>query len=125
MHSAARSNRRLLRSELMGQIEVGSRHNTAARANSYAVMLRSSAEGRASKHAHDSATRALRGAPGQAGGAPQRLCWMSSGLPRHLVPDHSVEDGEDLAGDRNKRDHFGLTGCEQALVEGFNRAIEA
>jgi len=42
--------------------------------------------------------------------APQRLCCLSSVPPRRFVPDHSVDDDEEFAGNRNERDHFWLSG---------------
>src|SRR4029077_14499780 len=51
--------------------------------------------------------------------APQRLCSLSSGLPLFLVSEHSVEDGEDFAGNGDEGDHFWLTAGEQTLVKAF------
>jgi len=49
----------------------------------------------------------------------ERLSCLSSGLPRLIVPDDGVEDGEKLSGDCDKRDHFWFAGCDQAVEEGF------
>src|SRR5262245_10226366 len=57
--------------------------------------------------------------------APQRLCSLSSGLPLLFVPEHSVEDGEDLAADGDESNHFWLTDSEQALIEGTQYGIAA
>src|SRR5262245_29657015 len=56
---------------------------------------------------------------------PQRLCSLSSGLPLLFVPEHSVEDGEDLAADGDESNHFWLTDSEQALIEGTQYGIAA
>src|SRR5438067_9768434 len=55
--------------------------------------------------------------------APQRLCCLSSVLPWFLVPEHSIEDGEKLAGDGDKGNHFGLTEGEQVLIEGPQHVV--
>src|SRR3954465_4172368 len=57
--------------------------------------------------------------------APQRLCWPSSVLPFSVVPEDSIEDGEELSGDCDESDHFGLSGRPQAMVEGPQGRIAA
>src|SRR5262249_3210324 len=59
----------------------------------------------------------ISGKPEMGARPPQRLCFASSGLPLFFISDHGVENGQYLAGDRNERNHFGLTAGEQALVE--------
>src|SRR4051812_49782848 len=43
--------------------------------------------------------------------APQRLCWPSSVLPFSVVPEDSIEDGEELSGDCDESDHFQQRWC--------------
>src|SRR3954465_2015490 len=56
--------------------------------------------------------------------APQRLCWPSSVLPFSVVPEDSIEDGEELSGDCDESDHFGLSGRPQAMVEGPRAGLQ-
>jgi hypothetical protein len=51
------------------------------------------------------------------GDPPQRLCSLSSGLPWLFIPEHGVEDGEDLPCDGDENNHFRLPRSEQALIE--------
>src|SRR3954454_13207493 len=57
--------------------------------------------------------------------APQRLCWPSSVLPFSVVPEDSIEDGEELSGGCDESDHFGLSGRPQAMVESPKGRIAA
>src|SRR3981189_3422888 len=61
--------------------------------------------------------------PGACKPAPQRLCCLSSVLPWFLVPEHSIEDGEKLAGDCDEGNHLGLTEGEQVLIEGPQHVV--
>src|SRR5215475_5903398 len=55
--------------------------------------------------------------------APQRLCCVSSELPSFFVSEHGVEDGEELASNRDDGDHFWLTGGEQTLIEDLEHWV--
>src|ERR1051326_9249566 len=55
--------------------------------------------------------------PAQAGG--ERLSWESSGLPRSLLPDDSVEDGEKLSGYGDDSCDFGLALGYETIAERF------
>src|SRR3954470_9532659 len=57
--------------------------------------------------------------------APQRLCWPSSVLPFSVVPEDSIEDGEELSGDCDESALFGLSGRPQAMGEGRQGRIAA
>src|SRR5947207_15911925 len=46
-------------------------------------------------------------------------------LPWFFVPEHGVEDGEDLTGDGDEGDHFWLTGSEQTLIEDPEHRVAA
>src|SRR3954467_12608865 len=55
--------------------------------------------------------------------AGERLSWVSSGLPWFLVSQDGVEDGEELAGDGDEGDHFGLAGGAEAIAEGLEDGV--
>src|SRR5436190_8011550 len=92
-----------------------------ALANNSSVTLRRERK-RASKGGSHMRTRGDPSRPAQAR-APQRLCCLSSVLPWFLVPEHSIEDGEKLAGDCDEGNHLGLTEGEQVLIEGPQHVV--
>ena len=49
----------------------------------------------------------------------KRLSLVSSVLPWCFAFQDGVEDGEELSGSCGEGDHFGLAGCNEALVEEF------
>src|SRR5262249_59272817 len=57
--------------------------------------------------------------------AGERLCLQSSVLPRRLIADDGVEDGEELSGDGDAGDDPGLAGVDEPLSEGAQCGIEA
>src|SRR5262249_43982940 len=57
------------------------------------------------------------------GRAPQRLSCLLSDLPWLIVSDDGIEDGEELAGDRNDGDHLGLSSRDQTVEEGLQKGI--
>src|ERR1700679_1646734 len=58
-------------------------------------------------------------------GAPQRLCWRSSGFwaPWLFVSQDGVEDGEEFTGRGDGDEHFGLAGVDEALAKGLEDRI--
>jgi len=55
----------------------------------------------------------------------KRPCSLSSVLPWPVIPEHGVEDDEELAGNSDEGDHLGLTGGQKALVEELERGVVA
>ena len=63
-----------------------------------------------------------RGCPSNARAGERLSCW-SSGLPRLFVSEDGVEDDEEAPGDGDEGEHLGLSGGEEAVVEGFQDGV--
>src|SRR5882672_6888951 len=70
-----------------------------------------------------------RGAWGRCAPSPcvrgERVSLASSGLPRFLLSDDGVEDGQELSGDGDGGKDLGFSGLDQALAKGAEGRVEA